>query len=74
MSMFCIILIMIIFIVHFRIAFKVLLPVHASELHASVFIFEPLHGAPPFVASVDSDLLRVLVPPPQVTEQVDHFP
>ena len=50
------------------------LPGHARELQASVSVAEPLQGAPPFSAGVVSVLVRVLVPPPHVAEQVDHSP
>ena len=54
--------------------FQYLLPGHASELQIPVSVSEPVHGAPPFAAGIASGLVRVLVPPPQVTEQVDHLP
>ena len=60
------------FIIHVCIAFNVLLPAHASDLQVSVFVAEPLHGAPPFAAGVASVLVLVLVPPPHVAEHVDH--
>ena len=37
-------------------------------------VAEPVHGLPPFDAGVAIDLVRVLVPPPHVAEQVDHTP
>ena len=64
--------------IHIRIlfgtSFNIYLPGHTSRLHCPVSVAEPLHGAPPFDAGVASGLVRVLVPPPQVAEQVDHSP
>jgi hypothetical protein len=37
-------------------------------------VAEPVHAAPPLDAGVASGLVRVLVPPPHVAEQVDHLP
>ena len=51
---------------------NIYLPGHTSRLHCPVSVAEPLHAAPPFDAGVASGLVRVLVPPPQVAEHVDH--
>ena len=52
----------------------ILLPGHALELQVAVSVAEPGHGLPPFEAGVATVLVRVLVPPPHVAEQVDHTP
>ena len=51
-----------------------LLPRHPFALQVSVSVAEPVHGAPPFDAGVASDLVRVLEPPPHVSEQLDQSP
>ena len=56
------------------IAFNILIPGHASVLQVSVCVEEPLHGVPPFAAGVASGLVRVLLPPSHLAEQVDHSP
>ena len=43
-------------------------------LHAPVSVAEPAQLEPPFDEGVASVLVRVLVPPPHVTEQGDHSP
>jgi hypothetical protein len=60
--------------IHLGIFFNVLLPGNASELQVSVSVAEPLHAPPYFSAGVAACLVRVLVPPTHVAEQVDHSP
>ena len=54
--------------------FNILVPGHAFALQVSVSVAEPAHGSPPFDAGVASGLVRVLEPPPHVSEQLDQSP
>ena len=47
---------------------------HVLVLQFLVFVAGPLHAFPPFAACWLTDLLRCLVPPPHVLEQVPHAP
>lgn len=49
-------------------------PEHALELQVPVSVAEQGHGLPPLDAGVATVLVRVLVPPPHLAEQVDHTP
>ena len=46
----------------------------ASVLQALVSVSSPSHASPPLYLGVATFLLRVISPPPQDFEQVDHSP